>query len=176
MRYHLLNNDIKLFLDNPVDIFDKKIKTRVRDWRTVRLNTSHNLDFLQLLLMESMSSHKQIKFFKWNEIFDKLEYLNFNFNPSHYFIKICLSVDSDLKIRESNEKNYLSYINELKKRDIIPNINELKYFIDNQEFDINPEISDEFKSLVPDISLYIVDHQVNESITTFILLNSCLKI
>lgn len=168
MRYHLLNNDINLFLENSVEIFDKKIRTRVKDWRTVTLNTSHNADFLQLLLIDSMYSHNRIESYDWPTIFQKLEKLNFTFKPFHYFAKILLNPSLDKNINSYNDLNYLSYINELKKRNISPYIEEMKYFISNQRSSINEEILNVFKSQIPEINAYILEEQVNNSVISFI--------
>jgi hypothetical protein len=168
MRYHLLNNDIKLFLENSVDVFDKKIKTRVKDWRTVTLNTSHNADFLQLLLIDSMYSHKHVESYDWPTIFQKLEQLNFTFKASHYFAKILLNPSLDNDINSYNDLNYLSYINELKKRNISPYIEEMKYFISNQRTGVNEQILNVFREHIPEINAYILDEQVNNAVISFI--------
>lgn len=82
MRTHLIENDIKLFLESAPDVFSSTIKKRIKTWQTAEDGFGRN--FLDLLVYQ-LAIHHEKSDHLWVEIFDKLDSLSFQFQASHYF-------------------------------------------------------------------------------------------
>lgn len=82
MRTHLIENDIKLFLESAPDVFSSTIKKRIKTWQTAEDGFGRN--FLDLLVYQ-LAIHHEKSDHLWVGIFDKLDSLSFQFQASHYF-------------------------------------------------------------------------------------------
>ena len=82
VRTHLIENDIKLFLETTPDVFLSTIKKRIKTWQTARDGFGRN--FLDLLVYQLAIHHSKSANF-WVDIFDKLDKLDFQFKSFHYF-------------------------------------------------------------------------------------------
>jgi hypothetical protein len=82
MRTHLIENDIKLFLESSPDVFSSTIKKRIKTWQTAEDGFGRN--FLDLLVYQ-LAIHHEKSDHLWVEIFDKLDSLSFQFQAFHYF-------------------------------------------------------------------------------------------
>lgn len=164
MRTHLIDNDIKLLLENEPDYFKKKIKTRLKNWQSAQ--SYQNNGFIEECLFYISQLHLDeasiIDF--WNNIFSKLDSLDFQFSSSNYF--------PNFDLGNPNNHNmvtcYINLLKHLKARDIPFEIDYMQKFIILQTDGISNHISSFLIDFDPNVTVLLSELEARNAIRTFI--------
>jgi len=165
MRTHLIDNDIILFLNNSPEHFSNLIKKRNKTWRTAlsdRGPFEQGFNFLDMILFQV--SHSTTQEYSWSEIFEKLESLDFKFEPFHYFPNIDLLTNYNPTIA----LNYKELVTQLKKRDVSFNQDSFEQFIKKQTAPMEDSVADLLRTMSPIIDDILLSLKVDNAIKSLI--------
>lgn len=168
MRTHLIDNDIRLLLENEPDHFKKKIKTRLKNWQSAQ--SYRNIGFVeeclfyinQLQLRSQLSEPLIVDF--WNNIFSKLDSLDFKFSSSHYFPNFDLGTTCNHNMVTC----YIHLLSRLKERNIPFVIDYMKDFIVLQTEGISKHVSSVLIEFDPNVTALLSESEARVAVRTFI--------
>ena len=144
MRTELIDNDINLFLSQEPDEFLKVIKKRIKTWRTA---TDYNsIDFLGLILVNVSQKTSQIPVETiWQDIFLKLDSIDFDFQPSHYVPNFNLGTPYNPNMCV----HYKAMLHELMNRNIVFDTSMAQHFVEQQLDGIEDSVAVFLESVHP---------------------------
>lgn len=162
MRTHLIDNDITLFLNNSPEHFSNVIKKRNKTWRTAlsdRGPFEQGFNFLDMILFQ-LADPSTTQEYSWSEIFEKLESLDFKFEPFHYFP----NRDLFTNYHHAMALNYKELVTQLKNRDIPFEQNSFEEFIKNQKDSVEDSVADLLRTMSPIIDEILLSLKVDKAI------------